>query len=224
MKPSPLLKTRKLVKSFKHPLPLTILNGVDLEVYPGDVIAIGGRSGEGKSTLLHLLGALDVPSSGNLEILGTPATWFNRSSLRCNHIGFIFQAFYLLADYTALENVLMAGRIARKSISPGSLCYNHAVHLLERVGLKNRMHHSTKLLSGGEKQRVAIARALCNNPSIILADEPTGNLDRQTAEEIYQILLETVEESQKALVIVTHDPLLIAKCKQRFTLSQGILK
>lgn len=217
------LKAKGIVKTFKQPHSLTILNGIDLEVKTNDIIAIGGRSGEGKSTLLHLLGALDIPTQGSLEILGTKAAWTNRNSLRCQHIGFIFQSFYLLSDYTTLENVLIAGRIARKPVHPGSPCYLRAVDLLEKVGLKSRLHHSAKLLSGGEKQRVAIARALCNDPSIILADEPTGNLDKQTAEEIYNILLGEIENNQKALVIVTHDPLLMSKCKTNYTLSNGTL-
>ncbi|MFA6915903.1 MAG: ABC transporter ATP-binding protein [Parachlamydiales bacterium] len=220
----PLIKARSLVKNFTNPFSITILNGIDLDIYAGESVAIGGRSGQGKSTLLQILGTLDTPTSGSLEILDTSVSKFNASSLRCKHIGFVFQSYYLLADFTALDNVLMAARIARQSTAEGSPAYLRAVSLLERVGLGERLHHSTKLLSGGEKQRVAIARALCNNPDIILADEPTGNLDKTTAEDIYSILLETVQKENKALVVVTHDPILMERCSKRYTLSQGTLQ
>lgn len=219
----PLIKAKSIVKKFTSPIKTTILNGIDLEICAGESVAIGGRSGQGKSTLLQILGTLDTPSSGNLEILNTPVGRFNASGLRCKHIGFVFQAYYLLSDFSALDNVLMAARIARQSISEGSPAYTRAVYLLESVGLGERLHHSTKLLSGGEKQRVAIARALCNNPDIILADEPTGNLDKHTAEDIYSILLKTVEKENKALVVVTHDPILMERCSKSYTLYQGSL-
>lgn len=219
-----LLKAQGIVKKFYSPTQLTILDGVDLTVCAGDSIAIGGRSGEGKSTLLQILGILDTPSAGELQIMGTPASTWNSCSLRSQHIGFIFQSFYLLSDYSALENVLMAARIARKPTGKGTPAYLRAIDLLERVGLSDRLHHSTKLLSGGEKQRVAIARALCNDPSLIMADEPTGNLDKQTAEEIYALLLETVRNEGKALIVVTHDPLLMQRCALRYHLSHGTLK
>lgn len=219
----PLLQAKKIVKTFTRPFPITILNGIDLSVFPGDSIAIGGRSGQGKSTLLQILGTLDTPTEGELEICSKTANSFNCSNLRRSHLGFVFQAYYLLSDFSALDNVLMAARIARQSVSPGSPAYQRAVSLLERVGLGERMHHSTKLLSGGEKQRVAIARALCNDPDIILADEPTGNLDKHTAEGIYSILLDIAEKENKALVVVTHDPSLMERCSKRYTLSQGLL-
>lgn len=218
-----LLKAKGLVKKFYRPITTTILNGIDIEVSAGETVAIGGRSGEGKSTLLQILGTLDTPTAGNIEILGTSVSGWNSGSLRCKHIGFVFQSFYLLADYSALENVLMAARISRQSISPGSPAYKRAISLLEKVGLGERLHHSTKLLSGGEKQRVAIARALCNDPQILFADEPTGNLDKQTAEDIYELLFDAVKEDQKALIVVTHDPSLMERCQTKYSLSQGLL-
>lgn len=216
---TPILHAKKLVKTFYSPSPHTILNGINLTAHKGESIAIGGRSGQGKSTLLQLLGTLDSPTSGQLEILGTPTSHFNCSSLRCKHLGFVFQSYYLLADFSTLENVLMAARIARQPTHPNSPAYTRAIQLLHDVGLSHRIHHNTKLLSGGEKQRTAIARALCNDPDIILADEPTGNLDKHTAEDIYSILLNT----KKTLIVVTHDPLLIQKCSSSYTLSNGEL-
>lgn len=217
------LRARGLVKTFEKPVKSTILNGIDIEVRAGETVAIGGRSGEGKSTLLQILGTLDSPTAGYLEILGNGVSRMNRCVLRSRHIGFVFQAFYLLSDYSALDNVLMSARIARRPTGRDSEAYEQAVCLLEHVGLKDRMHHSTKLLSGGEKQRVAIARALCNNPSILFADEPTGNLDRQTAEGIYKLLFETASAGNKSLIVVTHDPMLMNMCQTRYLLQGGAL-
>ncbi len=218
-----LLKARGLVKTFFEPIKATVLNGIDLDVHSGETVAIGGRSGEGKSTLLQILGTLDKPSAGSIEIMGKGVSRFNSSALRSRHIGFVFQSFYLLGDYSALDNVLMAARIARRPIGKNSESYSRAVDLLHQVGLGERLYHHTKLLSGGEKQRVAIARSLCNDPEILFADEPTGNLDKQTAEEIYRLLFEAVEKGNKSLVVVTHDPVLMERCKTRYRLSNGIL-
>ncbi len=182
-----------------------------------------GRSGEGKSTLLHILGTLEKPCQGTLEIADQDADSFNKTILRNRHIGFIFQSFHLLEDCTTLENVLMPAKIARRSVKPHSEAREHALHLLNQVGLSDRIHYNVKQLSGGEKQRAAIARALCNDPDIILADEPSGNLDRQNAEIIYEILFSFVEKRNKALIAVTHDTVLANRCQTRYQLQNGIL-
>ena len=166
---------------------------------------------------------MERPCAGQLEIAGQAITRFNCGKIRNRHIAFIFQSFHLLEDYTALENILMPACIARVPTSRGSQAYKHAEYLLECVGLSDRAHFNTKLLSGGEKQRVAMARALCNDPDIIFADEPSGNLDKQTAQDIHQILLNFTHEKGKTLIAVTHDPDLANLCSKRYTLSNGEL-
>lgn len=219
-----ILRAKKIYKSFYDPSHVTILNGVDLSVYQGDTVAIMGRSGEGKSTLLQILGTLETPCSGALEVDGQHVTNFNKSKIRNQNLAFVFQSFHLLEDYTALENVLMPAKIARKNTAPGSAAYNRASHFLTTVGLANRMHFSTKLLSGGEKQRVAIARALCNDPDIILADEPSGNLDRQTSRQIHSLLMDFAHTHGKTLIVVTHDIELAELCSRRYRLCDGKLE
>lgn len=219
----PILKAQDLHKTFDHPAQVTILDGVNFEVSQGDVLAITGRSGEGKSTFLHILGTLENPSKGWLEIGGQKISPFNTSFVRNHHLGFIFQSFHLLEDYSVLENVLMPAKIARKNTNPKSTIYAYAISLLELVGLKERCHFYAKQLSGGEKQRVAIARALCNDPDIILADEPSGNLDKKTAEGIHQILLDLARVHKKSVVIVTHDLELASLCDKQYILQGGKL-
>lgn len=218
------LKATKLFKSFYKPACVQILQNTDLTVYAGDSIAIMGRSGEGKSTLLQILGTLDNPCSGVLEIDGEPITTWNKSKIRNLKLGFIFQSFHLLEDYSALENVLMPAKIARKPTSAHSVAHTRAQELLNYVGLSHRMEFNTKLLSGGEKQRVAIARALCNDPQIILADEPSGNLDKQTSDQIHQLLIDLVHVYKKTLIIVTHNHDLAQLCAHNYTLSKGSLE
>jgi ABC-type antimicrobial peptide transport system, ATPase component len=213
-----ILRAKKIKKSFYDPAHVDILDGIDLDIRRGESVAIMGRSGEGKSTLLQILGTLETPCSGSLEIDGSPVTFFNKSGIRNRKLAFIFQSFHLLEDCTALENVLMPARIARKATSEGSDAHTRACHLLELVGLSERSQFSTKLLSGGEKQRVAIARALCNDPDIILADEPSGNLDRQTSRQIHDLLLSFSRDHNKTLIFVTHDPELAALCSTRYRL------
>lgn len=220
---APILIASNLHKAYKQPHLVTLLKGVNLEVYPGETVAIVGRSGEGKSTLLQILGTLESPCSGSLKIAGQEISSSNKTAVRNQSIGFIFQSFHLLEDYTVLENILMPARIARQSIGKGSDAERRAHALLEKVGLKDRAHFNTKLLSGGEKQRVALARALCNDPNMILADEPSGNLDKQTAHLIHTLLLNLAKEHNKALVIVTHDQELAALCNKQYTLSGGQL-
>lgn len=219
----PILEAKDVHKAFRHPILLELLRGISLDVQRGETVAIIGRSGEGKSTLIHVLGTLEAPCSGTLSIAGQKCMARNASAIRNRHLGFIFQSFHLLEDYTALENVLVPARIARKRIARGSKAYLRGCELLERVGLQDRLHHSAKLLSGGEKQRVAIARALCNDPDLILADEPSGNLDRQNAAFVHQLLIDTVKQEGKGLLVVTHDPELAGRCDRCYVLEKGKL-
>jgi lipoprotein-releasing system ATP-binding protein len=221
--PNIILEAKGLHKSFYNPAKVHIIRGVDLTVMRGDTVAIMGRSGQGKSTLLHILGTLETACEGHLSIAGQTITAFNKSKIRNQNIAFVFQSFHLMEDYTALENVLMPARIARQSVSKGSAAYARATDLLEHVGLQDRLHFHTKLLSGGEKQRVAIARALCNNPDIIFADEPSGNLDKQTSRVIHDLLLGYAAKTEKTLIIVTHDQELAHLCAKRYTLEAGYL-
>lgn len=211
-----ILKARHLSKSFKNPLALTLFKDVSIEVEPGQSIAICGKSGSGKTTLLHILGTLDASDSGSIWIEGKEISSSNSAEMRNRHIGFIFQSFNLLEDFTLLENVLLPQKIARKN---GDRTL--ALYLLERVGLLEKADMPVKLLSGGEKQRAAIARALSNDPSLILADEPTGNLDRENGLAVGALLLELVKERKKGLILVTHDPELASQCSQKYLLKNG---
>jgi lipoprotein-releasing system ATP-binding protein len=220
---TPLLKAAKLTKKFSSPTPLEVLKGIDFEIFARESVAIVGKSGEGKSTLLHILGTLEKPCSGSIEICGKDVTETSLPNLRNRHIGFIFQNCNLLDDYTTLENVLMPARIARKWIHPGSEFLKQGLMLLEAVGLKDRAHFLSKLLSGGEKQRAAIARALCNDPELILADEPSGNLDNKHSQEIHSLLLRLCKDFKKALIVVTHDKELSSLCDRTLLLKEGHL-
>jgi ABC-type lipoprotein export system ATPase subunit len=213
-----ILKAANLSKSFYFPETVRLFSALSLSVAKGESIAITGRSGSGKTTLLHILGTLEQPDTGQITIAGTLLTKTNGAALRNKHIGFIFQSFNLLEDFTALENILMPARIGRKHPSK-----EYGMHLLEQVGLAERAHFSAKLLSGGEKQRVAIARALCNNPDLILADEPSGNLDQANADKIGSLLSDLVENQKKGLILVTHDPILASLCQKQFYLSNETL-
>lgn len=219
----PLIEAKNISKAFYNPLVVPILKSISLQVHLGESVAIVGRSGEGKSTLLQILGTLEEPCEGLLYIEGQKVQASNRSRMRNEKIGFVFQSFHLLEDYTALENVLMPARIARQPTHRGSAAERRGLSLLEKVGLGHRAHFHTKLLSGGEKQRVALARAMCNDPSIILADEPSGNLDSQTAQMIHDILLAFARDEQKALLLVTHDRELAKLCSRQYELRGGVL-
>lgn len=223
MKHHPALQAKGIFKSFYNPTKVSILKNLELTVFSGETVAIKGRSGEGKSTLLQILGTLDSPCTGELNILGQKVSFFNKSKIRNSNLGFIFQSFHLLDDYTALENVLMPAKIARISTHAGSPAYKRALDLLDSVGLSLRAHFNTKLLSGGEKQRVSIARALCNDPDIIFADEPSGNLDKQTASIIHDLLIKFAKEQNKTLIVVTHDDNLANLTDTRYNLIDGLL-
>ncbi len=219
-----MLKAKQLKKRFTHPTPLELLKGIELSVAPGQTVAITGRSGEGKSTLLQILGTLDSASEGELLIAGQKVTNHNVADIRNRHIGFVFQSFHLLEDYTVLQNVHMPAMIARKPVHKGSEAYNRGVKLLNQVGLGARQDHFGKQLSGGEKQRAAIARAMCNNPDILFADEPSGNLDHTTAQGIHELLLNFAKANNKTLILVTHDPDLAKLCDIHYTLKNGLLE
>jgi len=211
-----ILQVKKVYKRFEKPTPVEVLKGISLEVHAGETIAITGKSGEGKSTLLHILGTLEKPSKGEVVICGKPL--LNLPEIRNQHIGFIFQTFNLLEDYTVLENVLMPAKIGRRPLNT-----EKALQLLEEVGLLHRADFPAKLLSGGEKQRAAIARALCNDPDLILADEPSGNLDHAHSVAIHELLIGSAKKRNKALVIVTHDKELASLCDRTYLLMDGVL-
>lgn len=217
------LAANKIKKVFNAPLQIEVLKSISLELFSSQSIAIMGASGEGKSTLLHILGTLEEPTSGELLIAGKSVLKNPSPILRNQHIGFVFQSFNLLEDYTVLQNVLMPALIAGKEIGKHSPAYQYGLELLMRVGLEKRIHFPTRLLSGGEKQRVAIARALCNDPEILLADEPSGNLDFETSRHIHDLLMNSVKEFKKSLIVVTHDETLAMLCDKRMTLSDGYL-
>ncbi|MFA5569841.1 MAG: ABC transporter ATP-binding protein [Sphaerochaetaceae bacterium] len=200
---------------------IDVLEDLNLSIYEGTSVAITGKSGSGKSTLLHIAGALDAPSGGEVYFKGILLDYYDDqllSEYRNRHIGFIFQSHFLLDDFSALENVFIPSLIAKEK---RSIMVKRAKELLDKVGLSSRLHHKPFQLSGGEKQRVAICRALMNNPSLIIADEPTGSLDEQTAQEIEQLLIQLVREEHKTLLLVTHEKQLATLCDTSYLLSNG---
>lgn len=202
----PLLEARDIHKTYSlGQRALEVLRGVDVELHRGDFLCLRGASGAGKSTLLYLLGGLDTPTRGEIRLAGRNLAKLSRlelAHLRNREVGFIFQAYYLLPELDALENVCLPARMARM---PASKAAARGRELLARVGLRDRMEHKPYELSGGEQQRVAIARALINEPDLILADEPTGNLDSHTGAEIIELLISIRNEQQTTLVMATHD-------------------
>jgi lipoprotein-releasing system ATP-binding protein len=199
------------------------LKGVDLRVEPGEMVAIVGPSGSGKSTLLHLLGALDRPDMGTVSIGGQPLDDLGGAALarfRNRTIGFVFQFHQLLPDFTALENVMLPGRIA--GIEPRQVLEN-ARRLLAEVGLEDRLEHFPNQLSGGERQRVALCRALALEPPLLLADEPTGNLDPESGEHVFQLLLDLQARHRTTGVLVTHNPEIAQRCTRTLRLEGGTL-
>ena len=203
---------------------LTIFENLNFDIQEGEQVAITGRSGSGKSTLLGILATLDQASSGKLVVCGESIAELNeeqRAEVRLKHIGFVFQSFQLLPHLTALENVMLPLRLQEKF--KYAEAEQKALNLLKRVGLERQAQQTPKVLSGGEQQRVAIARALIREPKIIFADEPTGNLDGETATEIEQLLFKLNRELGTTLVLVTHDPKLAAQCQRHYALIDGQL-
>lgn len=215
-----MIQVESVKKSYGN---LQVLKGVSLEVKKGEVLCLMGASGAGKSTLLHIMGTLDTPDSGNVRIEGVDVFGLNDKSLslfRNKHIGFIFQFHHLLPEFTALENVCLPALISGASRKNAE---KEALHLLDMFKLSDRAQHKPQALSGGEQQRVAVARALINKPSVVFADEPSGNLDTENARELHQLFLDLRDELQQTFVIVTHNPSLSQMADRTLYMSDGQL-
>ena len=218
------MEGRNISKSFHEgDHTVQVLQGVDIQVTAGERLAILGRSGSGKSTLLHVLGGLSDPDEGEVIIAGTPMGDMGaagRARLRNAKLGFVYQFHHLLPEFTALENVAMPLLLGSSGVREARAA---AIDMLDAVGLADRLDHRPGQLSGGERQRVAIARALVANPAVVLADEPTGNLDRHSAEQVFQVMLDLARQSSTAFVIVTHDESLAAGLERCLYLDDGRL-
>ncbi len=218
-----ILTAKNITKTYQDGKTTTnVLNHLDISINSGERIAIVGTSGSGKSTLLHILGGLDVPTSGEVWLHGQRINDLNetqRGELRNQHLGFIYQFHHLLAEFTAIENVAMP-LLMRKAV-PIAVARQQSIELLEKVGLGHRLTHRPGELSGGERQRVAIARALVTKPSLILADEPTGNLDYANAQAVFEILSELQKDFNTALLMVTHDRQLAQLADKQLALQNG---
>ena len=202
---------------------LSVLESLDLRINPGDSVAIIGPSGAGKSTLLSLLAGLDIPESGEILFQGEAFSGLSedqRAAVRRGRIGFVFQSFQLLQGLTAVENVMLPLELTGMSVAQAK---QRAMKWLERVGLGARTHHRPRMLSGGEQQRVALARAFVNEPALLFADEPTGNLDRRTGESVSELLFELNQETGTTLILVTHDERLASRCQRILSLKDGTL-
>ncbi|CAA6800450.1 MAG: Lipoprotein releasing system ATP-binding protein LolD [uncultured Aureispira sp.] len=202
---------------------LTVLKGVDLEIKKGEIVSIVGKSGAGKSTLLHILGTLDIQDTGSLSINNVDISQLSEkelSAFRNNQIGFVFQFHHLLPEFDALENVCIPAYIQRKSEKEAVA---RATKLLTDLGLKDRLHHKPSELSGGEQQRVAVARAMMNKPAVILADEPSGNLDTETSQQLHELFFELRDKHQQTFVIVTHNTELAKMSDRTLVMKDGAI-
>ena len=222
---SKILRTSQLCKIYMTgPQEVEVLKGIDLEVAAGEIVVIMGPSGVGKSTLLHLIGGLDRPTSGDVLIDGDDVFSLKDKELavfRNNAIGFVFQFHHLFPEFTALENVLIPGMMHRRDIS---LVTERAKYILDEIGLGHRLNHKPSELSGGEQQRVAVARALANSPRLVLADEPTGNLDKQNSEALYELILELNKKHSQTFIIVTHNELMAKHAQRVIELEDGRIR
>ncbi len=222
---NPVVNCRQVSKTFRQGAAVVdVLKNIDLQVNESETIAIVGASGSGKSTLLHILGGLDAPSSGEVDVLGQRIDRLSaveQGRLRNRALGFVYQFHHLLPEFTALENVAIPLAIRGETTANAK---ERAAIILGEAGLSHRLTHKPGELSGGERQRVAVARALVTHPACVLADEPTGNLDRGTADHVFELILELNAKYKTALVMVTHDPTLAAKMQRTLTLTDGGLK
>lgn len=220
-----LLSCQQITKFYQEGTQQTeVLKQVSFSMRPSELVAIVGSSGSGKSTLLHTLGGLDQPSSGEVFIKGQSLQQMSPNALaklRNQYLGFVYQFHHLMADFTALENVMMPMLIGQQNKTEAQ---GRAEQILSAVGLQHRISHRPSALSGGERQRVAIARALVNNPALVLADEPTGNLDHKTTESIFELIQQLNQEKQIAFLLVTHDLNLAEKLNRRLIMQDGVLR
>ena len=220
-----ILKVRNLTRTYvENKVSTAVLKGINLDIEAGKITAVTGKSGSGKSTLLHILGTLDKPTSGEIIFKGQDLTTLSndaKAAFRNKNLGFIYQFHYLLGDFTALENVMLPSLIGGSSEKEAK---EKALRILEQVGLKDRVDFHPGELSGGQRQRVAIARALCHDPDLILADEPTGNLDAANAASVFELFSSLVKEKKTTVIMVTHDETLATLCDRKVVIKDGVIE
>lgn len=220
-----ILKVRNLTRTYvENKVSTAVLKGINLDIEAGKITAVTGKSGSGKSTLLHILGTLDKPTSGEIIFKGQNLTTLSndaKAAFRNKNLGFIYQFHYLLGDFTALENVMLPSLIGGRSEKEAK---EKALKILEQVGLKDRVDFHPGELSGGQRQRVAIARALCHDPDLILADEPTGNLDATNAASVFELFSSLVKEKKTTVIMVTHDETLATLCDRKVVIKDGVIE
>lgn len=220
-----ILKVRNLTRTYvENKVSTAVLKGINLDIEAGKITAVTGKSGSGKSTLLHILGTLDKPTSGEILFKGQDLTTLSndaKAAFRNKNLGFIYQFHYLLGDFTALENVMLPSLIGGSSEKEAK---EKALKILEQVGLKDRVDFHPGELSGGQRQRVAIARALCHDPDLILADEPTGNLDASNAASVFELFSSLVKEKKTTVIMVTHDETLATLCDRKVVIKDGVIE